>query len=49
MDPKLPRALSDVIDKALKLDPAERYRSMAEFEAALARVGAQVPDGSADH
>ncbi len=49
LDSKLPQALSDAIDKALKLDPAERYSSMASFEAALERIAAQVPGGRADH
>lgn len=35
MLPSVPQALDDVLDRALKLDPADRYGSMAEFAAAL--------------
>lgn len=39
VNPKLPAGLSQVIDQALRLDPAERYPSMAAFAEALERLG----------
>lgn len=39
VNPKLPAGLSQVIDQALRLDPAERYSSMAAFAEALERLG----------
>ena len=39
IDPAVPRALSDVIGKALAPDAGERYQSAAELESALAGIG----------
>lgn len=35
----LPRAFLDVVEKALAVDPVDRYRTMGEMEAALAAAG----------
>jgi serine/threonine protein kinase len=36
--PNLPEGLDEVLDKALEPDPDKRYRSVAEFRAALERL-----------
>ncbi len=41
--PHVPNGLRRVIRRALKLDPAERYESAAEFATALARVSIRLP------
>ena len=49
VDPGLPGPLSQVIDRALKLDPNDRYPSMNAFAEALERIAPQVPPGRTDH
>jgi serine/threonine-protein kinase len=43
-DPRVPAALADVIDKALQIDPADRFQSAGEMERALAAVSTPVDD-----
>ena len=42
-DPNIPMALAGIIDKAVRMDPVERYQTMGEFiedlEALLAQIG----------
>jgi hypothetical protein len=49
LDPAIPRALDDVIARALAVDVAQRYQSAADVESALERVaGRAVPAAAAN-
>jgi serine/threonine protein kinase len=43
--PDLPQPLSDVLNRALAKDPAQRYRSAGELAAALRSAAGQTPEG----